>query len=149
METRHTLSPLIALLVSAVMMVSLRAAALPADKRLEHIPVQGAAAHHGDFVGSLTIVEITVNGAGQLLLTGVLDGTARHCTGAKTQITHQTFIAPATLLDSDQTTDVLVLKVGPIALAPVGWQTMLAPITLDIDAVPIEEDVLAKILYEK
>jgi hypothetical protein len=96
----------------------------------------------------LTIVALTVGDAGQLLLTGVLNGTATHRTGAETQVAQQAFTAPATLLDAGRTTDVLLLELAPIALTPRGVQIRLAQITLDIDDLPSECDVLMHLLNE-
>jgi hypothetical protein len=48
--------------------------------------------------------------------------------------------------DLGRTTNVLHLAITPIALAPVGVQIRLAPITLDIDAIPSEGDRLATLL---
>jgi hypothetical protein len=149
METRRTSYLVIALLISTVALAPLCWAALPGDESLEHIPVQGRVLPRGNFVGNLTITAFSVCDAGQLHLTGVLNGTATHRTGGKTQITQQTFIAPATLLDADRTTDVLHLKLAPIALPPVGWQITLAPITLDIYALPNEGEELVTLLHKK
>jgi hypothetical protein len=76
----------------------------------------------------------------------VHNGTATHRTGAKTQVTHQTFTAPATLYDSGRTTDVLLLEIAPIVLTSRGVQIQLAQITLDIDDLPSEDDWLATLL---
>jgi hypothetical protein len=149
METRRISYLVIALLISAVALTPLCGAALPGDEGLEHIPVQGRVLHRGDFVGTLTITAFTVCEDAQLQLTGVLNGTTTHRTGGKTQITEQTFIAPATLLDPDRTTDVLLLKLAPITLVPVGWQITLAPITLDIYALPNEGEELVTLLHKK
>ena len=53
----------------------------------------------------------------------------------------QPFTAPAVPVDAERTTDVVLLKMAPIALMPVGRQLTLAPVPLDIEAVP-EESVL-------
>jgi hypothetical protein len=41
-------------------------------------------------------------------------------------------------VDAERTTDVVLLKMAPIALASVGRQLTLAPVPLDIEAVPDE-----------
>ncbi len=74
--------------------------------------------------------------AGQLLLTGVLHGTATDRSGATTRVRTQTFTASATVMPSDRTTDVLLLRLAPMALAAVQGRLTLAPIPLDVDAVP-------------
>jgi hypothetical protein len=149
MRTRCPSYALIAMLMSAVALVPWCVAALPVTDGLEHIPVQGSIASRGHFVGHLTVVGFTVGDADQLRLTGVLNGAVIHRTGAKTQVKQQTFTAPAALIDADRTTDVLLLKLAPISLAPVGWQLTLAQITLDIDAVPNEGDALTTLVHAK
>jgi hypothetical protein len=148
MQTRLTSYALIAVVVSAVALAPLRGAAQPGDERLAYIPVQGRVSPAGGFVGHLTTVAFTVGDAGQLFLTGVLNGTATHRTGAKTQVTHQTFTAPATLIDAGRTTDVVLLEIAPIVLTSGGLQIRLARIILDIDDLPGEGDVLAHLLNE-
>jgi hypothetical protein len=146
MPTRRTSYVLLAVLVSAVTLAPWRGAAQPGDEPLAHMPVQGRVSPAGSFVGHLTIVAFTVGDASQLLLTGVLNGTATHRTGAKTQVAQQRFTAPATLLDAGRTTDAVLLELEPIALTSRGVQIRLAQITLDIDDLPGEVDVLVHLL---
>jgi hypothetical protein len=129
---------LIAAVVSALMLAPCRGAALPLETDLEPIPVEGALSPDGRFVGTITIESVTVADAGHLLLTGVLQGTATKHTGAKTRVRRQPFTAPAVPVDAEKTTDVVLLKMPPIALAPVGRQLTLAPVPLDIEAIPDE-----------
>jgi hypothetical protein len=81
---------------------------------------------------------VTTAGAGHLLLTGVLHGTATDRDGATTRVRRQAFTAPAVPMDDVQTTDVVLLKMAPITLASVGRQLTLDSIPLDIEAVPDE-----------
>jgi hypothetical protein len=138
MTTRYTSYVLIAAVVSALMLAPRHGAALPPETNLEPIPVQGAFSTNGRFVGTLTVETVTVVDAGHLLLTGVLHGTATHRTGATTQVQRQPFTAPAVPIDAEQTMDVVLVKMAPIALASVGRQLTLAPVPLDIEAVPDE-----------
>jgi len=138
MTARRTSYLLIAAVVSALMLAPCRGAALPPETDLEPIPVQGLLAPEGRFDGTLTIQAVTVADAGRLLLTGVLHGTATPRHGAKTQVRRQPFTALAVPVDTDRTTDVVLLKMAPIALASVGRQLTLAPVPLDIEAVPDE-----------
>jgi hypothetical protein len=142
MQTRLTSCVLLAVLVSAVTLVPGRGVAQPGGEPLAHLPVQGRVSPAGSFVGELTIVTFSVDDASQLLLTGVLNGTATLRSGAQTQVTQQTFTAPATLIDSDRTTDVVLLKIAPIALTSLGVRIRLAQITVDIYDLPSEGDVL-------
>jgi hypothetical protein len=148
MQTRLTSCVLLVVLVSAVTLVPRRGVAQPGGEPLAHLPVQGRVLPAGSFVGELIIVTFSVGDASQLLLTGVLNGTATHRTGAQTQVTRQTFTAPATLIGSDRTTDVLLLKIAPIALSSLGVRIRLAQITVDIYDLPNEGDVLAPLLNE-
>jgi hypothetical protein len=134
MHTRFTLCALIAVWMSAVAQVPMSGAALQVKASLENIPVQGPVSPDGSFAGNLTIEAFTFDKAGQLLLRGVLNGTAIDGTGAKTKVKNQTFTAPATLVDSERTTDILLLDIAPISLDPLGLQIRLAQIALDIDS---------------
>ena len=148
MRTRRTLYVLLAVLVSAVMLVPGCGPGQAGAEPLAHMPVQGRVSPAGGFVGDLTIVTFTVGDAGQLLLTGVLNGTTTQRTGAQTRVTQQTFTAPATLIDPGRTTDVVLLTIEPIALISWGVQIRLAQITLDIDDLPSELDVLVHLVNE-
>ncbi len=75
----------------------------------------------------------------------MLDGTATQRTGAKTRVRRQPFTAPAVPVEAERTTDVVLLKMSPITLAAVGRSLTLAPVSLDIEAVP-EESVLFPML---
>jgi hypothetical protein len=130
------------------MLVPGRGAAQPGEAPLTTIPVQGRVSPTGGFIGDLTIVTFTVSDAGHLLLSGVLNGTMTHRSGAKTQVTHRTFTAPATLSDPGRTTDVVLLTIAPIPLTFRGVQIRLAQITLDIDDLPSELDVLVHLVHE-
>ena len=138
MNTRHAWSIVIAAVVSALVLAPWRGAAGPRETDLEPIPVQGRLSPAGRFEGTLIVKAVTVADAGQLLLTGVLRGTATQRAGAKTRVRGQTFTAPAVPVETERTTDVVLLKMPPIALASVGRQLTLAPVPLDIDVVPDE-----------
>ena len=132
---------LIAAVVSALVLAPWRGAALPPEADLEPIPVQGRLSPDGHFDGTLVVKAVTVADAGRLILTGVLDGTVIRRDGAKTPVRGQPFTAPAVPVDTEQTMDVVLVKMAPIALASVGRQLTLAPVPLDIEAVP-DESVL-------
>jgi hypothetical protein len=114
---------------------------LPPAPDLDPIPVQGRLSPDGRFDGTLVVKTVTVADAGRLILTGVLDGTVIRRDGAKTLVQGQPFTAPAVPVDTEQTMDVILVNMAPIALASVGRQLTLAPVPLDIDAVP-DESVL-------
>jgi hypothetical protein len=146
MTTRRTVFVLIAVAVGVVARAPVRGAALPDDMGLDPLPVQGSVLPAGDFVGTLRIVACTLDAAGQLRLTGRLSGTATRRTGARIAVTEQPFTAPATLHDPGHTTDVVNLALAPIALDPAGVRIRLAPITVDIEALPDVGDALETLL---
>jgi hypothetical protein len=138
MNTRYASSVVIAAVVSALVLAPWRGAALPPETNLDPIPVEGWLSPDGRFKGTLMVKAITMADAGQLLLSGVLDGTATRRGGAKTRVRGQPFTAPAVPVDNVQTMDVVLVKMAPIGLASVGRQLTLAPVPLDIEAVPDE-----------
>ena len=109
-----------------------------ASGRAGPIPVQGRLAPDGRFEGTLTVTAVTVADAGRLLLTGVLRGTATPHAGATVRVRGQPFTAPAVPVETARTTDVVLLTMPPITLAAVGRPLTLAPVPLDIAAVPDE-----------
>ena len=141
MKTRQTSSIVMAVVVSALALTPWPGAAWPPETDLEPIPVHGRFSPDGRFDGTLVVTAVTVADAGRLVLTGVLDGTAIRRDGAKTPVRGQPFTVPAVPVDAERTTDVVLLKMAPIALASVGRPLTLAPVPLDIDAVP-DENVL-------
>jgi hypothetical protein len=105
---------------------------------LPPIPVQGPLAPKGRLTGTLIVEAVTVADAGHLVLTGVLRGTAIRRAGAITPVRGQPFTVAAVPVDDVETTDVVLLQVAPIRLAAVGQSLTLAPVPLDIEAVPEE-----------
>jgi hypothetical protein len=148
MTTRRLVSVLMAV-VSLVVLAPWRAAALLDHEGLDPLPVQGSVLPTGNFVGTLWIVACTLDAAGQLRLTGVLSGTATHRAGARILVPEQPFTAPATLRDTGRTTDVVHLALAPIALDPGGVRIRLAPITVDLYALPDMDDALATLLNQE
>jgi hypothetical protein len=138
MNTRLTSYALIAAVVSALVLAPWRGAALPPETDLDPIPVEGRLSPDGRFTGTLLVTAVTVADAGQLLLSGVLDGTATRRAGVTTRVRRQQFRAAAVPVGDARTTDVVLLKMAPITLAAVGRPLTLAPVPLDIEAVPDE-----------
>jgi hypothetical protein len=87
MTIRRTLWALITVVVSMVALAPLRGAALPSDAARDLLPVYGAVQPTGDFVGTLKIVACTLDDAGHLYLTGVLNGTTTRRHGARIPVT--------------------------------------------------------------
>jgi hypothetical protein len=146
MNTRRTSYVMTVAVVSTLVLAPWHGAALSREAGLPPIPVHGPLSPEGRFIGTLTVEAVTVADEGLLLLTGVLDGTAIHRTGATTQVRRQTFTAPAVPMDVEPMTDVVLLKMAPIPLTSVGRQLTLAPIPLDIEAVP-DESLLFSMLW--
>jgi hypothetical protein len=146
MTTRRTWWGSIAVVVRLVGLSPMGRAARPGDEGLDLLPAHGAILPTGDLVGTLRIVACTLDAAGQLHVTGVLNGTASHRAGARIPVREQPFTAPATLRDPGRTTDVLRLALAPIALNPTGVRIRLAPITVEIETLPgLGEDLAARL----
>ena len=125
MNTRRTAYLLIAAVVSVLVLAPWRGAAMPPRPPWTRSPSKGAIpgrALRGNPPG-----EGRHRGRrGQLLLTGVLDGTATQLRRAQTRVRGQPFTAPAVPVEAERTTDVVLLKMAPIALASVGRPLTLA-----------------------
>ena len=143
MTTRRIVPVLIAVVVGLVVLAPLQGVAMPNVDGLDPLPVRGAVVPTGAFAGTLRIVACTLDAAGQLRLTGVLNGIATQRSGARIPVTQQPFIVPATLQDPGQATDVVLLALAPIALDPVGVQIKLSPFTVEIETLPQLGDELA------
>lgn len=146
MTTRRISWALMAVMVSMVALTPLRGAALPSDEELDPLPVFGAVLPTGVFIGTLKIVDCTLDETGHLRLTGVLNGKVTRRHGARTPVTRHLFTALATLRDPGRTTDVVGLAVAPIPVDSMGVEIRLAPITLDVDALPNSGDWLTTLL---
>lgn len=146
MTTRRIPFVLVVLVMTAL--TPLLGAPVPEDAGVEPIPVQGLVTPTGSFVGTLMLIASTFDDADLLRLTGVLDGTATDSTGAEIRLTQQPFIASATLHDPGLTTDVVLLAIAPIVLDSEGLKIELAPIIIDIYAIPTDGDVPAPLLPE-
>ena len=73
----------------------------------------------------------------------MLYGTVTQRSGARIPVTQQPFIAPATLRDPGQTTDVVLLALAPVALDSMGLRIKLAPIAVEIETLPLVGEELA------
>jgi hypothetical protein len=138
MKTRRTSYISVMAVVSALALAPWQGAAWPQEPDLEPIPVEGRLSPDGRFKGTLMVTAVTVADAGQLLLSGVLDGTATRRGGAYTRMRGQPFTASAVPVLAEATTDVVLLQVAPITLTVTGRPLTLAPVPVDIEAVPDE-----------
>lgn len=143
MQQRVTSWALIALFGGALALVPVcRAGREVEGKSLENIPVQGAVLHDGSFIGNVTIASLVFHEDDALFVTGVLGGTVVDKAGAGTRVVTQPFRVPAMLVDSGQTTDVIVLDMASISIDSLALQVKLTHITVDIYAIPSDGDLL-------
>jgi hypothetical protein len=113
---------------------------------LTQMPVEGHLMYGGTFTGQLTVEGLTVNDLGQLAATGVLVGTATSEAGQPTSLPLRTVITRASLFDLRGTCTTLILAVEPIFLELLGQEVTLAPIVLDMHAVPKDQHLLSTTL---
>jgi hypothetical protein len=100
---------------------------------LTDIPVVGTLPGGGTFEGVLSITDFAFED-GQLLVSGVLEGTAT-VGGVVTEITQTFTDIVASLLGSGGQCSILELDLGPLNLDLLGLQVDLSAISLDITAV--------------
>jgi hypothetical protein len=146
MTARRASWALIAVVVGMVALAPLPGAALSSDGEPAALPVYGAVLPTGLFIGSLKIIACTLEETGHLRLNGMLDGTITRRHGGRLPVTQQAFAALATVHDPGRTTDALGLTIAPIALEHLGVKIRIAPITIDIDALPGVDDWLEALL---
>jgi hypothetical protein len=98
----------------------------------------------GTFTGTISNLTTSISSTGQLLISGVLNGTTTIGT-AVTQIVNQAFTT--TLLPTaGAACDILFLDLGPIFLDVLGLQVNLSRVVLDINAVPGAGNLLGNLL---
>lgn len=124
------------------------------------LPATGALADGGTFVGEVEIHRITLDEAtGQFMITGLLQGKAASVGGNARQV-KQSFTTTAVIGDGgapaaanavviqqqELACDVLNLDLGPLHLDVLGLVVDLAPVVLDITAVPGPGNLLGNLL---
>ncbi len=93
------------------------------------------------FTGTLSDLATTVNRAtGELNLVGTITGTGDTATAG------ESFTAPLTNLVTNEGCTILTLDLGPLFLVLLGLQVDLAPVQLDITAVPGAGNLLGNLL---
>ena len=148
MQQRVTSWALMALFGGALAFVPVNQAGQEVEgNSLKNIPVQGTVCHDGSFVGNVTIASLVFYEDDTLFVTGVLGGTVIDKAGVSTRIATQPFRIPARLVDSGQTTAVIVLDMASICIDSLGLQVKLTYITVDIYAIPSDEDPLTVPLH--
>lgn len=115
----------------------------------------GVLSDGGSFVGQVTVQRFDLNDAGDLVVTGLLSGTATTADGAVETLTAIPFSTVATLgqqgeMSIQQTNgtscQILFLDVGPIFLDLLGLQLDLSQIVLDLSAAPGPGNLLGNLL---
>jgi len=102
------------------------------------LPVTGELSDGGTFEGTISDLTASVNDAGDVVVSGVLNGTATTADGTTTQITDQAFTTTAALQPGGAC-DILFLDL-------LGLQMDLSQITLDVNAVPGAGNLLGNLL---
>jgi hypothetical protein len=111
------------------------------------LPVTGHLQDGGSFEGTVSNLQASTDDAGNLLISGVLNGTATTPDGQTTQITDQAFTTTATL-QQGSSCDILFFDLGPIHLDLLGLTVDLSQITLDVNAVPGAGNLLGNLLCQ-
>lgn len=106
-----------------------------AQSQAAGVPVSGELSDGGDFEGAVSDLEASTNEAGEVVVSGVLNGTATQAGGETTEVANQTFSEPVSLQEGERC-DILFLDLGPLFLDLLGLEVNLDPVVLDIDAVP-------------
>jgi len=119
--------------------------AQPTNDLLTDIPVTQNLPGGGIFEGVLSITGFAFED-GQLLVSGVLQGTST-VGNTVTEVTQTFTDLAASLLGQGQgTCDILFLDLGPIFLDVLGLEVDLSQIILDVDAVPGAGNLLGNLL---
>ena len=108
------------------------------------LPVTGTLADGGTFVGTVSNLAASSVG-GVLTLSGVLNGTATSATGVVTQVVNFAF-SSIVIPGAGAACRILTLDIGAINLNLLGLVIDLAPIALDITAVPGRGNLLGNLL---
>jgi hypothetical protein len=99
---------------------------------------------NGTFAGTVQITEFALEN-GELVVSGIANGIAT-IAGTPTTITNQEFTTAAEMASPTAVCDILFLDLGPLFLDVLGLTVDLAPIVLDINAVPGSGNLLGNLL---
>lgn len=140
-----------ALLVAATLLPT-TAQARPGKGQSYAVPVTGELEDGGTFKGKIVNPEVAPAGGEGLDMSGTLKGTARTAEGETKRI-NQEFTTPLAVEETGQTfraqqrsCPILNLDLGPIFLDLLGLQVDLAPVNLDVTAVPGAGNLLGNLL---
>ncbi len=142
---------LVAFLLGAILVAAMtlfmpmgQAEAQESGQAAGSLPVSGELEDGGTFEGTVSDLGASANDAGDVVVSGVLDGTATEADGETTQVNQQ-FSEPVSLQEGERC-DVLFLDLGPLFLDLLGLEVNLDPVVLDIDAVPGAGNLLGNLL---
>jgi hypothetical protein len=155
----------ISLLVSLMVIISMFAAPLgtlasastTGSKLLKNVKVSGATEDGGTFTGMLTITEFAYSETEGLVTSGSLRGQVTDLNGKKTQVNESFTNVASTLTESNgvqaqelqaaqEGCQILFLDIGPIFLNLLGLELDIAPIVIDLTAVPGPGNLLGNLL---
>lgn len=109
------------------------------------LPVSGKLSDGGTFQGTVSDLRASVDRDGDLVVSGVLNGTATLADGTVREVSDQPFTTTASV-QQGEVCDILFLDIGPIYLDLLGLTVDLSPITLDVNAVPGPGNLLGNLL---
>jgi hypothetical protein len=141
----YALHPAAKLLYAFMMMAALlfsANASAQGNRLLGNIPVTGTTTA-GLFEGRLTISDLSLNDAGQLVASGILRGSVD---GQNVRQVFQDVVVGLTEGGDSQECDILFLDLGPIFLDVLGLQVDLSQIVLDVTAVQGDGNLLGNLL---
>lgn len=117
------------------------------------VPVSGTLSDGGSFTGKILNPVVTADKSGNTFLSGTLKGTATTASGATSQVSQafKTSLTPSTgqnaaAAGGGKSCSILTLDVGAINLNLLGLVVNLAPIHLDVSAVPGAGNLLGNLL---
>jgi hypothetical protein len=144
---RFSILAVVSLLALALVMPATVAASSHRSALLTDIPVTGTLESGGTFEGLLSITDVALNSAGELVVGGVLNGVATPTVGDPIQLVDEAFTAVADLTNpGGGKCDILQLNIGPIDLDLLGLVINLSAIDLNVDAVPGPGNLLGNLL---
>ncbi len=118
--------------------------------QLSGLPASGPLSDGGTFSGTMDVTGFSLNQAGDLVVNGLLNGTATPNGGQAQPIRNQPFSTTGNLLKSTQralvSCGILNLDLGPLNLDLLGLTVDLSAVALDINAVPGAGNLLGNLL---
>lgn len=131
------------LLMSGMLVNASTVHAQTGSRLLNNIPVVGEVLGGAAFDGRLSINDLSLNEAGELVASGVVRGTLD---GQRVRQTFEDVVIGLSEGGNPAECDILFLDLGPIFLDLLGLQLDLSQITLDLTAVPGPGNLLGNLL---